>query len=74
MKCPCDSCITRAVCISKNYRDIIGCVLVRDYLSIARTGNIHTPKLEVVCKSMHLKLVKRKKNSYRSGDTYYIEE
>ena len=74
MKCPCEICITRAMCVNKGYTEVIGCSFIRDYLHIYKTGNIDIPKLKIFCGFMNLKLVKRKGHFHGCHNAYYIEE
>jgi len=68
-ECPCDECVTRAMCLLKPYRETIGCPLVREYLN-ADSGSITIPELKVFCDSMNLLLIERHTSSI--GTTAYF--
>ena len=70
--CPCDNCITRAICYNKDYRELLTCKLLRIYMRVEETGNIAVRELELFCKSMDLRLIKYRKSSI-GHTSYYIE-
>ena len=42
MKCPCENCITFAMCIGKSLAELLGCPLVADYISVDDTFQRHS--------------------------------
>jgi len=55
-ECPCDLCVVRAMCLSREYNYVLSCKIVKCYLGVDKTGDVDIPKLRVVCRSMNLKL------------------
>ena len=70
-ECPCDLCITRAICLNRDYRVLLTCQLVRGFCQI-ESGNLDPKRLEIFCKSMDLKLIKYR-SSAMGHTSYYIE-
>jgi hypothetical protein len=71
-KCPCDLCVTRAICLCKTYEVMMECVLVREFLN-AESGNITVPELREFCKSMNLRLIESHRSSIGTT-TYFVKQ
>lgn len=71
-KCPCDLCVTRAMCLLKTYEEMMSCPIVREFLN-ADTGNITVSELKLFCDSMHLRLIESHKMS-TGVTTYFIKQ
>lgn len=70
--CPCDLCITRAICLCKTYEIMMECPFVREFLN-ADSGNISVSELKIFCDSMNLRLIESHKLS-TGLTTYFIKQ
>ena len=73
MKCPCDLCITRAICLNKEHEDLLGCGIIRKYLDINTSGNLNVVRLETFCRSMNLDLRVRRPIHSSGTSSYSIQ-
>jgi len=73
-KCPCDLCITRAICIGQRHETVlVKCEIIRQFLKIPEKGIISIPELRIFCNSLGFKLMESKTDGI-GGTMYYIDQ
>lgn len=73
LMCPCSKCITRAMCLNKEYYVVLQCPFVREYLNIDKDGNPNIPKLRIWCMTLNFKLRVHRPVHSSGTSAYYID-